>query len=249
MKFRVISLDLWNTIIDSSNTDARRAHRISGLTRLLSPYVPDMSKEKSEQLIKEQVHWFDLIWKNEHRTPVTADLTDRILDRVGLTGNQELRRSVTDLFEEGILVAPPALTPGLADVLPVLASEYRIGIISDTHFSPGRVVLSLLERYEIRQYFSFLSFSDENGVSKPHPAMYHKIADSAGIPVTDLLHIGDMERTDITGARAIGAGSILYAGANLADLKSTTADAVATHWNQVPDLIHSIENRRLTGRI
>jgi FMN phosphatase YigB (HAD superfamily) len=67
-------------------------------------------------------------------------------------------------------------------------------------------------------YFDHWSFSDEVGVYKPDPAIFrHALAglsQAAGrdIAPAEAAHVGDLRRTDIAGARAMGMTAVRYTG-------------------------------------
>jgi len=98
--------------------------------------------------------------------------------------------------------------------------------------SPGSSLRTLLERNGFLPYFQSVIFSDEVGVSKPHALMFETCARGLGVDARDLLHIGDLEMTDVAGAKAIGAQAALFAGDNARHLEGTTADYVFMKWGE-----------------
>lgn len=234
---KVISIDFWNTLIDTSNSDERKRLRTERCLEVLKPYQPDLTPDDINSSVKKGIEVFNLVWKNEHRTLQTIDVVKNLLSELkfGIAPADEAQ--LVHIFEIGILDASPNPAPGVLETLPVLAESYQLGIISDTHFSPGRIIRQLLERYQMLQYFTHFAFSDETGVSKPHPEMYHHILRSAGATPFEMVHIGDMNRTDISGAKALGIHSILYTGVNSEDLPNSIADRTASSWNEIPELI------------
>jgi putative hydrolase of the HAD superfamily len=89
----------------------------------------------------------------------------------------------------------------------------RIGIICDVGMTPSTVLRGYLERFDVLRHFDHWSFSDEVGVYKPHPTIFRHALD--GLDVTDptrAAHIGDLRRTDVAGARAMGMLAVRYRG-------------------------------------
>ena len=73
----------------------------------------------------------------------------------------------------------------------------------------------LLEINGVLEYFDHWSFSDDVGVYKPDPAIFdHALAGLGRIDPADAAHIGDLRRTDVAGARAMGMLALRYRGAN-----------------------------------
>ena len=98
---------------------------------------------------------------------------------------------------------------GAGETLERLAQrDVRRALICDTGFSPGRVVRQLLQREGLLEYLEVQIFSDEAGVPKPNPRIFHAALDQLKVAPRHALHVGDLRRSDIAGARAVGMGSV-----------------------------------------
>lgn len=140
---------------------------------------------------------------------------------------------VIDFFEKSILYFPPSMEPHACYALEQLSKHYTLGIISDTGFSPGRIMTQMLEEIGIKKYFSGFSYSDETGVAKPHPKAFDTLLQMFNVPAASALHIGDIERTDIVGAKNVGMQAIRYDGNSESDTiqsktNNTAADIIMT---------------------
>ena len=51
-------------------------------------------------------------------------------------------------------------------------------------------------------------FSDEAGVPKPHPRIFAHTLEALGVAPDATVHVGDLRRTDVAGARAAGMGTV-----------------------------------------
>lgn len=104
--------------------------------------------------------------------------------------------------------------PDLGETLAALsARRIGMGIICDVGLMPSAILLGHLERHGIRQYFDHCSFSDDVGFYKPAPEIFAH--SHAGLGISDpstALHIGDLRRTDVGGARSFGSVSARYNG-------------------------------------
>ncbi|MBN8706407.1 MAG: HAD family hydrolase [Bacteroidetes bacterium] len=239
---KVISIDFWNTLIDTSNSDERKRLRTERCLEVLKPYQPNLTQDDINSSVKKGIEVFNVIWKNEHRTLQTIDVVKNLTSELKLGIAPADEDQLVHIFEVGILDASPNPAPQVAENLRILSASYQLGIISDTHFSPGRIIRQLLDKYNLLGYFSFFAFSDETGVSKPHPEMYHHILRCAGANPFEMVHIGDMNRTDIAGAKALGIHSILYTGVNAEDFQNSIADRTASSWDEIPELILELAN-------
>src|SRR5262245_20443461 len=80
------------------------------------------------------------IWQQEHRTLPALERVNAILGHLDVAAPEAVLSTIVTRFEEGILEHPPVLIPGAREALTELAGRYRLGIISDVGFSPGRVL-------------------------------------------------------------------------------------------------------------
>jgi FMN phosphatase YigB (HAD superfamily) len=67
--------------------------------------------------------------------------------------------------------------------------------------------------------------------------MFTTVADALGVATEGILHIGDLEPTDVIGAHGVGARAALFAGANDKYLEDTTADHTFTGWDAFIDVL------------
>lgn len=229
-----ISIDFWNTIvIAKSNGPQRLEARLNALHALADEQGTRLSNEQIEEAHNRASQHFDKVWLGTQRTPDAAELVGYTLDHLGLKSDAEVQARITRIYEDSLLDGPPDLAPGAAEAIAALSEHFKLGIISDTMFSPGRVLRNHLEEKGIKQYFSSFAFSNEVGVSKPHPNMFEKVMAETGAGKQDSWHIGDMQPTDIKGAQAYGIKGLLYTGVSDTFAADTTADLVCDSWEQI----------------
>ena len=70
-------------------------------------------------------------------------------------------------------------------------------------------------------------FSNEEGVPKPNPRVFHAALEALGVASADAVHVGDLRRTDVAGARGVGMGSIRIRQVHDDRSDHPEADAVA----------------------
>jgi FMN phosphatase YigB (HAD superfamily) len=58
------------------------------------------------------------------------------------------------------------------------------------------------------EYLEVTAFSDEVGVPKPHPRMFVTALEGLGVAASGAVHVGDLRRSDVAGARAHGMASV-----------------------------------------
>lgn len=95
------------------------------------------------------------------------------------------------------------------DVVPALdalrARGKRLGIISN--FSPN--CESLLGDLGLARYFDFFIVSGILGIEKPDPRIFHAAVAAAGVPIHEMVYIGDSVHHDVEGAQDAGMDAIL----------------------------------------
>ncbi|MEJ5245278.1 MAG: HAD family hydrolase [Bacteroidota bacterium] len=242
---QVITIDFWNTLFDSSGGNERNALRQKAIMSEINNYNREISPELFEKALKASWEYFNKIWRQEMRTPSVQDSVAFFWKYLELPTDPQAINRIADYFANSVLIHPPKLIDGVADILPVLASRYKLGIISDTGFSPGIVLRKLLEQNNILHFFDSFSFSDETGYSKPHPESFRKVLAELGSNTSGALHIGDIEATDIVGAKQLGMYAIRFAGDSTGYFANessnpTIADAIVYNWNEIPDTIENI---------
>lgn len=149
-----------------------------------------------------------MLW--HRRTAFTGiDMTRFALRSLGKDLDAAREAELIYALESEILAHEVRALEGAHQALSRLADAgVRRGLICDTGFSPGRVVRQLLDRVGLLELLEVTIFSDEIGAPKPDPAVFRAALDGLGVSAADAVHVGDLRRSDIAGARAARMGSI-----------------------------------------
>ncbi|MGE3802039.1 MAG: HAD family hydrolase [Candidatus Kapaibacterium sp.] len=243
MPFTTITIDFWQTLYDNANGAERNAQRKTTLLEAIGEEHQSPDLALFDKAYAGLWEYFDQHWLGGQRTPTSEEMVAEILRQLQFSLSEERTERVVKVFEEGILDHSPGLLPGVREGLQHLASFAPLALISDTAFSPGSVLRRLMERDNIAQYFQEFVFSDETGVAKPHPEAFLRALEPLGSLPETALHIGDIERTDIRGAKGVGMRAILYRSSeHLAKYaeEETSADAVMKDWGEVGEAIQKV---------
>jgi putative hydrolase of the HAD superfamily len=112
-------------------------------------------------------------------------------------------------FEEASHSGRVLALDGARDALEALdRAGIRLGLVCDTGLTPGRVVRQFLDAQGLLGLLSSTIFSDEWSLPKPHPEVFHAALSELGVEPSQALHIGDLKRTDVAGARAVGMATV-----------------------------------------
>jgi putative hydrolase of the HAD superfamily len=227
MAVRAITFDFWCTLLRDANSVARQQLRIDAFFEATG--VP---KDRVDEALKVAWKEFDRHHREEQSTLYPIDAVRIAADALGIAVEPDTARELAEVFATAILTYSPEPIEGAIEIVRAAAARVPVGIISDAGVSPGRSLRQLLERHGILDYFRVLKFSDEIGVAKPQWPMFETAAQGLGVQPHEMLHIGDLEYSDIDGARAFGAQSALFAGDNPRFLDSTKADYVFRSWRE-----------------
>ncbi|NLO19898.1 MAG: HAD family hydrolase [Ignavibacteria bacterium] len=237
MSLKLITIDFWNTMFDSSNGAKRNQFRLQKLAIAIESFDRKIEQSEFNKAMQASWEYFNEIWIKEMRTPRPKDTIAFFWHCLDLPFDKNIIEKVANEFANSTLEHPPAILPGLKEALAKLSEKYKLAIVSDTGFTPGYALRELLKTNDLIQYFEAFSFSDETLVSKPHPKAFFTILEQLDIEAEEALHIGDIEQTDIAGAKGIGMKAIRYQGDPSAELSSrntekTIADFTADSWDE-----------------
>jgi len=240
MRTRVISIDLWGTILDF-RTEMSASVRRRGLVR---QYAADNGITDGELVDRAYISAANHFYERYENEAVTLTPRERLLHQLELIGIKPDSSSFEPLLEDvqdAILDNPPPLAPNVENALRALSAEFILVVVSDTGFSPGKVIRKLFQNRGIARYFTDYSFSDENGKSKPDPFAFTSVLERVGAKPSEFVHIGDTEWSDIKGARNLGGRACLYVGLSDKWLDGTEADFILHDWADVSKLVDQIE--------
>jgi putative hydrolase of the HAD superfamily len=248
-KLKVITFDLWDTILRDDSDEPRRkeAGRPTKKTErrdLVHDYLArhePISRDLIERVYNTVDAAFNKVWKEHHVTWTVAERLDIVLKGLDreLPGIEfaELVR----LHEEMELEIRPDTVIGVKEALKELHGHYRLGVISDAIFTPGRALRQILSDDGLLGLFDVFVFSDEAGRAKPDPSVFLAAAVSFGIKPAEMVHIGDREHNDIEGPHKVGARAVLCTAVIDRGSGNSKADAVFHDYSELPAIIAALK--------
>lgn len=234
---KAITIDFWNTLFVDHRGREREARRAACLRSELGALGLARSDAELADSFAVGFEYFERIWRAEMRTPDSAEIVDVVLEGLRSRLPQAARARILTTFDDLTLEFPPEPLPRARETLEALAARYKLAVICDAGFSSGRVLRQLLVRHDMVAPFEYLYFSDEGGMSKPDPRVFHFVLEKLGVHAQEAAHVGDMERTDIAGAHAAGMLAVLFVGASAHDAAGSTADLVVQRFADLPAVV------------
>ena len=115
-----------------------------------------------------------------------------------------------DLIAEAYIEELPGnnhLLPGALAILNYLQPNYNLHIITNGFHEVQHVKL---DKSEIKHFFKTVTSSEEVGVKKPNPKVFHAALKKANATAENAIMIGDTYGADIVGAIGVGMDTLHY---------------------------------------
>ena len=244
-RLTALTFDFWNTLYsaDSETMDAVRPQRMAAIRRLLAIAGVHPSGDELCQAYRSSFDAYMAAWTSGRHFGAHEQILF-FLDLFALVpaavGAEAIAQTASDI-EEASLLADLQLLPGVAETIPALVETgYRLGVISDTSLTPGRILRDSLKKDGLLDCFAVLTFSDETGYPKPDRRMFEGTLAGLGATPSTAAHIGDTPRTDIAGAKAVGMVAIRCAAAQ-DHLEPPEADFVIRDHREIPGILELLE--------
>jgi putative hydrolase of the HAD superfamily len=236
---QALTFDFWGTLYQNANG---KEERLRLLGDALGRHGQSRGKADLEAAYRHVWTIWERVWTKEHRSISVEDWLHEALAFLEADLPQDEIAGLCQPIEEVFLNdGMPQAVPGVEAVLPRLSTRYRMGIISDTGLTPGRVLRKVLERDDLLRHFRVLTFSDETGATKPLPQQFTRTLEVLETSPEKAAHIGDLPETDLVGARGVGMRSVLFLGVSDRQDGIPLADAAFEAYGQLEELLENLE--------
>jgi putative hydrolase of the HAD superfamily len=211
MTVTAVTFDFWNTLCfeDRGHLRGRRLDAWAGLLEEAG-YATER-----ERLSKA----FDASWERfvTHWTAgvhmVFAEAAQAIVEDLGYDVPPDVRDKLVEAFGRAGDDAVIHLAPNVPETLKALrANGIRLGIVCDVGMTPSTTLRAHLDRHGVLALFDHWSFSDEVGCYKPNRVIFEHALAGLGAAPAATAHVGDLRRTDVAGALAMGMTAVRYTG-------------------------------------
>ncbi|MFX1389567.1 MAG: HAD family hydrolase [Promethearchaeota archaeon] len=234
---KVVTFDLWNTLFaNKSYMDSR----LNFFIQLLNDNQIILNGNKIDDAFNKAFHLSNIYFEELNFSHIyTHERILRLLNHLNIELSKSEINEIKIKFEEMMIFDPPLLKIGVKETLRELSNAYKIGLISNTGITPGRVIKKVFKKYDIEKYFEITIFSDEIGFYKPKPIMFETIINSFDCTPQNVIHIGDKLETDVKGASDCGMLTIWINDSNSQILEYIQPDYEI---KQIYDVVNIIKN-------
>ena len=207
-----VTFDFWDTLVRVGGGDIQERRKAIWMEILIEAGI-DVPFDELDRVFAHGWDVFQRCWRaNELAT--ARGVCEAMVDVLDVDLPSSLVEDLIEVIERGSDPELVSLTPNIAETLAGLdEAGVRLGIICDVGMTPSNRLREYLEHHGVLHHFDHWSFSDEVGVYKPDRAIFdHALSGlDVGDP-SDAVHVGDLRRTDVAGARGAGMASVRYTG-------------------------------------
>ena len=243
-----VTFDCWSTLIADRSWEDTRLRRVKSLMEIAGRHGLELDQEQARELLEGSWRQHVDSWRSGGfmgargaASWIVGEIQTRGLPVDESKLDESLVEELVDAIESATDGVGTYVVEGAVDaVQAVKDAGIATALICDVGFTPGRFVRRFLKEhgFELDHYF----FSDEVGVPKPYPPIFEAALKATGSPPEKAVHIGDLRRTDVAGARNAGMGTIRFAGVHdemweSPDTTGEEADAVLRSWAELREVL------------
>jgi len=225
MSVDAITFDFWGTLFRDTRSTDRHAARARALQR-----ATGATEAQADRALNNAGREFFRVHVEEQRNLTPPDAVRLVLADLGRPLDDDAAAALARAFATAIVDHPPDPVEGALEAVRAAAGVRPVALVCDSGISPGASLRVILERHGFSEHLRHLTFSDEVGVSKPQRPMFEKTAAALGVAPERMLHIGDLEPTDIDGIHGVEGTGALFAGVNDRFVDLTAARYTYTAW-------------------
>lgn len=239
MALRAVTFDFWGTLYQNAYA---HEERLDLLASVLERHGQPRGMDELEAAYEHARSVWDKVWRDQKRSIPIERWLEELLGHLDARLPDEAERRLGEAIESVYLRGDdPRPVPGVRKVLPNLSDRYRLGLISDTGLTPGRVLREIMRRDGLLAYFEALTFSDELGTAKPQPEPFLRTLEGLSVEAMEAAHIGDLPETDLRGARRVGMKAILFLGVSHREDGCELADAAFEDYDELSALLERLQ--------
>jgi putative hydrolase of the HAD superfamily len=207
-----VTFDFWNTLVYEDRGHLR-GRRLEAWAGVLEDGGFACEREQLEMVFEASWDRYVAAWQGNEQYQAVQAAEDAMAE-LGFDLPTDVREALTEAFGRAGADAELHLTSGAEACLHTLHDAgVRLGIICDVGFTPSTILRDHLIRHGLLPLFDHWSFSDDVGAYKPSPVIFeHALEGLGGVPPERAAHVGDLRRTDVAGALAMGMTSVRYTG-------------------------------------
>ena len=233
-----VTFDYWNTLVYEERGHLRN-RRMDAWAGILEDGGFAVERQALELVFDASWERYVAAWTANEQYQAVQAAEDAIVG-LGFDLPADVRDTLTDAFSRAGEEAELHLTDGVEECLHTLKDAgVRLGIICDVGFTASAILREHLIKRGVLPLFDHWSFSDDVGAYKPSPVIFEDALEGlGGVAAERAAHVGDLRRTDVAGALAMGMTAVRYTGVFDDDsADQPEADHVVSSHAQLPGVL------------
>ncbi len=211
--YRAVSVDLWFTALyyPAEREDQWQDDRVRSLAEILRTpdgRRPELSDVRSAfEVVRQRL-------ENRGSGTVATDPGVVVAECAGVLGGTlalPAEEAARIYSSAGLEAHPPSINPEFPELVQAL-DQRGIPVVMITNTARRGESWQRFFRQRGVSGIRHILASCEVGRAKPDPEIFREAARRVGVPVRELLHVGDRWELDVDGACAAGCGAVLYRG-------------------------------------
>jgi putative hydrolase of the HAD superfamily len=250
---RAVTVDFWGTLAfePASSDDRHKPRRLADFEAILAAAGVPVAPAALEQAYRDSAAFLGQVWRQNRDVPVEdhvrailVSLDPELPRRLPV----ESLRALAEAYARPALLAPPRVAEGAGPALATLTRQgYLVCLVSNTMRTPGATLREILRQFDLLQYFTRLTFSDECGIRKPEPAIFRRTLQAIDVGPAEAVHVGDDPVLDVEGARAAGMRVIQVTTERPPRFGRRRPHATIPGFSVLPDAVAKLAGRRVRG--
>jgi FMN phosphatase YigB (HAD superfamily) len=209
---QAVTFDFWNTLVHPDDDATRRARRLA-VQAVLGDFGHQVDDHVLDDTFRRTFDAHHASWVS-NRQFTARHGGELVVSLLELDLDQDQREIVMVAYANAAADLDMRLTEHVAEALAGLHERgIKLGIICDVGLTPSTVLRGWLDDHGVLELFHHWSFSDDVGWYKPAPQIFEHALTGLDVTAAHAAHVGDLRRTDVGGAQAMGMTAVRYRGA------------------------------------
>jgi len=227
-----VTFDFWGTLYtEGPAADRRRQLRLEYARDFLVAMEAGVTGRQMEYALEILAHDVEHLRATRQVGVTAEDIGSRLARIVGVELDRRHAEELGALLSAAGREQPPKLIDGALRLLQTLHGEVKLALICDTGLTLGHDLYAVMEADGAAQLLDHFTFSNQTHTTKPMLRQFHHTLGRLGCSPEEAVHVGDLEDTDVAGAREAGMRAIRIVRPG--EDPATAADAAVENINQV----------------
>ena len=236
-QLELVTFDCWSTLIYEADWTAAHARRVEAVRDAARAAGRATSLEDATAAFDQGWALHASLWRDGVATGA-PEIATAALGALAVEPTTAVTAQLVERLQHASHSGRVTEVPGARATLEALVrGGVRCALVCDTGLTPGSVVRRYLDALGLLTPLAVQVFSDEVGVPKPDPRAFRAALSPLGCDPGRAAHVGDLRRTDIAGARALGMRSVRIAAHHDDTSNLPDGDAVARSHEELRALL------------